>query len=100
MKRRDIGGADAAPSSPRAVQCVDTLAAAALLCVSPQTLYNWAALGSGPKRIKTSRRGKTLYRVADLLAWQDARTVLPTDVVRVDTRKFNAAWQPQAKEKN
>ena len=48
--------------------------AAAALGIVPDTLTNWRCWGRGPRFIKTSptRRGKVLYRVSDIEAWQEA----------------------------
>jgi len=50
--------------------------AAEFLRVSPATLQNWAAHGTGPRYSRSGDvRGRTLYRRADLLRWVEARAV-------------------------
>ena len=48
--------------------------AAIYLGVTSETLDNWRCKGRGPAFIKTtpSPRGKVLYRVSDIAAWQEA----------------------------
>lgn len=50
--------------------------AAVFLRVSPATLQNWAAHGTGPRYSRSGDvRGRTWYRRADLLLWLESRTV-------------------------
>ncbi|GAA2118450.1 helix-turn-helix domain-containing protein [Streptomyces synnematoformans] len=46
------------------------------LKVSPRTLQNWRWLGTGPPYFKLSpgRGGRVRYRLADVEAWERART--------------------------
>jgi hypothetical protein len=55
-------------------QLLTSREAAAYLSVAPETLNNWRCQGRGPAFIKTtpSPRGKVLYRVSDIAAWQEA----------------------------
>jgi hypothetical protein len=46
--------------------------AAAFLAVNPKTLANWRVSGKGPDFLKYGRR-MVRYRLADLVAWRDAR---------------------------
>lgn len=50
--------------------------AAVFLRVSPATLQNWAAHGTGPRYSRSGDvRGRTWYRRVDLLRWLEARAV-------------------------
>jgi hypothetical protein len=56
--------------------------AAVFLRVSPATLQNWAAHGTGPRYSRSGDvRGRAFYRRADLLRWLEARAV-NTDMER------------------
>lgn len=46
--------------------------AARILTVSPDALRNWRLRGGGPKFVRVSSRC-VRYRLADLIAWTDAR---------------------------
>lgn len=54
--------------------------AASYLGITAETLVNWRCQGRGPAFLKTSpsRRGKVLYRVADITAWQQANVYTST----------------------
>lgn len=62
---------------------IDTKSAASLIGVSPDTLENWRCQGRGPAFIKTSptRRGKVIYRLSDIIAWQEANLFNSTSEV-------------------
>lgn len=51
--------------------------AADMLCYSVRALQNCRHRGGGPRFVKVSARS-VRYRVADLLAWSDVRTVAHT----------------------
>jgi hypothetical protein len=73
-------GARGGPQSPGVVlaEVVNSVQAAKVLGVTPKTLANWRALKIGVRYIKYSGRcGPVRYRLADLLAWQDARVRKP-----------------------
>ncbi len=57
--------------------------AAAYVGVTPQTLDNWRCKGIGPVFLKTSptRRGKVMYRLSDITAWQNANLYTSTSEV-------------------
>jgi predicted site-specific integrase-resolvase len=61
--------------------------AAAYLGVAPETLNNWRCKGQSPAFIKTtpSSRGKVLYRMSDIAAWQDANLYASTSDVGVQS---------------
>lgn len=44
--------------------------------ISPRTLANWRVTGSGPRFVKIG--GRVMYRQADVLAWENARSVTST----------------------
>lgn len=46
------------------------------LGVPLETVYGWNKLGTGPRRIKIGRHVR--YRLADVLAWEESRTVAST----------------------
>ena len=48
--------------------------------ISTRTLANWRNLGNGPPFSKIG--GKILYRLADLVAWEEKRTVQSTSEYR------------------
>ncbi len=64
-------------------QLVTSREAANYLGVSSDTLDNWRCQGRGPVFIKTtpSSRGKVLYRISDITAWQDANLYASTSDV-------------------
>lgn len=66
-------------------ELIDAKTAAPLIGVSPATLENWRCKGRGPAFIKTtpSPRGKVLYRVSDIAAWQEANLFNSTSDVEV-----------------
>lgn len=57
--------------------------AAAYVGVTPETLENWRCKGIGPAFLKTSptRRGKVMYRLSDITAWQEANLYSSTSEV-------------------
>lgn len=61
-------------------QLLTSREAAAYLGVTPETLDNWRCTGRSPAFIKTtpSSRGKVLYRISDITAWQDANLYAST----------------------
>ena len=52
---------------------VDTMGAAEILGVHARTLDNWRSQNRGPRYVRVGRR--IIYRIADLEAYLDARTV-------------------------
>jgi hypothetical protein len=53
---------------------VDSMQAAKVLGITCKTLTNWRSLGIGPQFIQyDGRNGAVRYRLADLVAWQEAR---------------------------
>lgn len=64
-------------------QLLTSREAAAFLGVAPETLDNWRCQARGPAFIKTtpSPRGKVLYRVSDIAAWQEANLFSSTSDV-------------------
>lgn len=42
--------------------------------VSPHTIAKWATCGTGPKYLKIGRHRR--YRLADLLAWEEAQVAV------------------------
>lgn len=56
---------------------LDTMGAAEILHVKPQTLANWRSLMIGPPYIKLSNR-KILYKLVDLLAYLENRKITPS----------------------
>ncbi len=59
-------------STPR---CLGVQASAEYLGVCPRTLDNWRSQGRGPRYVRVERR--IVYRVADLEAYLESRTVEP-----------------------
>lgn len=44
--------------------------------ISENTIRNWRHRGTGPRYFKPSgRRGKTLYRLSDIIEWERRNTV-------------------------
>lgn len=53
--------------------------AARYLRMSPVTLQCWAARGYGPRYCRSgAKRGRVVYRRADLDAWLESRSVSPS----------------------
>jgi len=61
---------------------VDEKRAARFLSVSRRTLRNWRSRGGGPKYVRYSQRC-IRYRIKDLLAWADQRTLKSTSDQRL-----------------
>ena len=61
---------------PDDLRLLDQAQAAELLQVSPRTLEGWRCRGGGPRFVRVGRRVR--YRLQDLRAWLDERTVGPT----------------------
>lgn len=51
--------------------------------ISTKTLNNWRNLGSGPPFMKIG--GKVFYKMEDLLAWEEQRTVRSTSQYKKTT---------------
>jgi hypothetical protein len=68
-------------------QLLTSREAAAYLGIAPETLNNWRCTGRSPAFIKTtpSSRGKVLYRISDITAWQDANLYTSTSDVGVQS---------------
>lgn len=68
-------------------QLFNSREAALYLGIAPETLDNWRCQGRGPAFIKTtpSSRGKVLYRISDIAAWQDANLYNSTSDVEVQS---------------
>ncbi|MGR3724282.1 helix-turn-helix transcriptional regulator [Abyssibius alkaniclasticus] len=56
---------------------IDEREAASILCYTPRALQNWRHRGGGPKFVKVSGRS-VRYRISEVYAWIDARTVANT----------------------
>ena len=56
------------PKAPHAGDLLDTVAAAALLAVTPRTLTNWRNKRQGPAFVKVGKRA-VRYRISDLEAF-------------------------------
>ncbi len=60
------------PSTTHAGDVVTTKVASRIVGLAPHTLENLRYRGRGPVFIRYgARRGRVLYRVADLVAWRD-----------------------------
>lgn len=44
--------------------------------VSTRTLANWRSQSTGPRYVKVG--GRIIYKIEDIIAWEDARTVKGT----------------------
>ncbi len=44
--------------------------------ITPRTLANWRCSGSGPRFVKIG--GRVMYRLADVQAWENSRSVTST----------------------
>lgn len=44
--------------------------------ISPRTLANWRTSGCGPRYVKIG--GRVMYRITDIEAWENARSVTST----------------------
>lgn len=56
-------------------QLLTAVEAAKVLGITPGTLANWRAYGTGPKYVKVG--GRVRYHVADVKAYLESRTVRP-----------------------
>lgn len=48
--------------------------------ISVRTLGNWRTGGQGPKYVKVG--GRVVYRVSDIIEWEESRTVSSTSQYR------------------
>jgi len=64
---------------PKPTDLLTRKQAAARLGLSVATLESWVFRGKGPAYLRTGeRRGKVLYRAADLERWQREHTIRPS----------------------